>query len=86
MKLCDREAFKLHSRLPFPFNILETQTHTQFSVLDRLTVSNLFRLEPELFDVLDQVRQEPLTRLLVVDNAAALFRDALMGATAQGEQ
>lgn len=54
------------------------------TVLDRLTVSSLFRLEPELFDVLDEVRADPTTRVLVIDNIASLLRDALMGATAQG--
>lgn len=53
-------------------------------MLDRLTVSSVFRLEPELFDVLAQVRDDASARVLVVDNAAALFRDALMPTTAQG--
>lgn len=45
----------------------------------------MFQLEPDLFDVLDEVRSDPDVRVLVIDNIAALFRDALMGSTAQGK-
>lgn len=61
-----------------------TSRSLQASVLDRLTVSRVFRLEPELLDVLAEARNDPSTRVLVVDNIATLFRDALMGTTAQG--
>lgn len=57
----------------------------QESILDRLAVSNVFRLEPELFDVLGELRGSDSLRVLVIDNVAPLFRDALMGTTAQGE-
>ncbi|CAK9782096.1 hypothetical protein CC85DRAFT_289159 [Cutaneotrichosporon oleaginosum] len=54
------------------------------SVLERLTVSRVFRLEPDLFDELARVRDDPAVRVLVIDNVASLLRDALMSTTAQG--
>ena len=53
-------------------------------MLGRLTVSSVFRLEPEFFDVLAELQTEGSLKLLVIDNIAGLFRDALMGSTAQG--
>ncbi|BEJ18118.1 hypothetical protein CspHIS471_0703950 [Cutaneotrichosporon sp. HIS471] len=54
------------------------------SVLDRLTVARVFKLEPDLLDELARARDDPATRVIIIDNVASLFRDALMGTTAQG--
>lgn len=52
-------------------------------VLDRLSVTPAFTLEPDFFDVLYDLRDKN-TSVLVIDNIATLFRDGLMGATVQG--
>ncbi|KAL7423772.1 hypothetical protein Q5752_001356 [Cryptotrichosporon argae] len=56
------------------------------AVLDRLEVTNVFRIEPDMFDVLDELRAEKQqnTRVIVIDTVSALFRDSLTSTTAQG--
>lgn len=48
-------------------------------------MSRVFQLEPQLFDVLDEIRSDTSVQILVLDTISALFKDALMGATSQGE-
>lgn len=52
-------------------------------MLDRLSVTPVFSLEPEFFDTIYEL-MERKPNVLVIDNLATLFRDGLMGATAQG--
>ncbi|ORY20950.1 hypothetical protein BCR39DRAFT_554407 [Naematelia encephala] len=62
------------------------------SVLERLVVVPCFRIEPDLYDVLGQVRNEleqiqegvARTRLLVVDPVTNLFKDLMTNTSAQG--
>ncbi|WOO83701.1 DNA repair protein rhp51 [Vanrija pseudolonga] len=51
------------------------------AVLDRLTVSRVFTPDA-LFDVLGGI--DARAKVLVLDNAGALFRDGLMGSSAEG--
>lgn len=55
----------------------------QDGVLDRLSVTPVFALEPDFFDAMYDLRDKNPS-VLVIDNIATLFRDGLMGATSQG--
>lgn len=58
--------------------------NAQDGVLDRLSVTPAFTLEPDFFDAIYDLRDRNPS-VLVIDNIATLFRDGLMGATSQGK-
>ncbi|EJT45318.1 hypothetical protein A1Q1_06215 [Trichosporon asahii var. asahii CBS 2479] len=53
-------------------------------ILDRLSVTPAFSLEPDFFDAIYDLRDQNPS-VLVIDNIATLFRDGLMGATSQAQ-